>query len=76
MGKYFVAGLVVVFLIVFFTMVPIGLWVTAKFSGVNISMASLVAMRFRRLSPSKIVNAMIKSHQAGLDISNNNLESH
>ncbi|MCI7239032.1 MAG: flotillin-like protein FloA [Anaerococcus sp.] len=76
MSIFFILGLLIVVLIVFFTMVPVGLWITAKFSGVNISMASLVAMRFRRLSPSKIVNAMIKSHQAGLDISTNDLESH
>ena len=73
---FFTIGLIIVLLVVFFTMVPIGLWVTARFSGVKISMASLVAMRFRRLSPSQIVNALIKSHQAGLEISTNDLESH
>ncbi len=57
-------------------MVPVGLWITARFSGVNISMASLVAMRFRRLNPSHIVNAMIKSHQAGIHIDSADLESH
>ena len=69
-------GLIFILVIVFFTMVPVGLWITARFSGVRISMASLVAMRFRRLSPSKIVNAMIKSHQAGIHIETNDLESH
>lgn len=76
MSGYVLLGLIIVVLIVFFTMVPVGLWITAKFSGVNISMAALVAMRFRRLSPSKIVNAMIKSHQAGIKIDTNDLESH
>ena len=74
--EYIIMGLIVVLVIVFFTMVPVGLWITARFSGVKISMASLVAMRFRRLSPSKIVNAMIKSHQAGIHIETNDLESH
>ena len=69
-------GLILVLVIVFFTMVPVGLWITARFSGLKISMASLVAMRFRRLSPSNIVNAMIKSHQAGIHIKTNDLESH
>lgn len=74
--EYIVMGLIFILVIVFFTMVPVGLWITARFSGVKISMASLVAMRFRRLSPSKIVNAMIKSHQAGIHIETNDLESH
>ena len=74
--EYIIMGLIFVLVVVFFTMVPVGLWITARFSGVKISMASLVAMRFRRLSPSKIVNAMIKSHQAGIHIETNDLESH
>lgn len=74
--EYIMMGLIFVLVVVFFTMVPVGLWITARFSGVKISMASLVAMRFRRLSPSKIVNAMIKSHQAGIHIETNDLESH
>lgn len=69
-------AIIVIVLIVFFTMVPIGLWITARFSGVNISMASLVAMRFRRLNPNVIVNALIKSHQAGIPIKTEDLESH
>ena len=69
-------AVVVIVLIVFFTMVPVGLWITARFSGVNISMASLVAMRFRRLNPNLIVNALIKSHQAGIPIRTEDLESH
>ena len=69
--EFIIMGLIFVLVVVFFTMVPVGLWITARFSGVKISMASLVAMRFRRLSPSKIVNAMIKSHQAGIHIETN-----
>ncbi|MFO3715339.1 flotillin-like protein FloA [Anaerococcus cruorum] len=69
-------AIIIIVLIVFFTMVPIGLWITARFSGVNISMASLVAMRFRRLNPNVIVNALIKSHQAGIPIRTEDLESH
>ena len=74
--EFIMMGLIFVLVVVFFTMVPVGLWITARFSGLKISMASLVAMRFRRVSPSKIVNAMIKSHQAGIHIATNDLESH
>ncbi|MDU3211038.1 flotillin-like protein FloA [Anaerococcus sp.] len=76
MSNFIVPAIVIIVLIVFFTMVPVGLWITARFSGVNISMGSLVAMRFRRLNPSLIVNALIKSHQAGLEIRTEDLESH
>lgn len=68
--------LVVIFIFVFLSMVPIGLWITARFSGVAISMAALVAMRFRKVRPSLIVNALIKSHQAGIIIKPQDLESH
>ena len=74
--EFIIIGLIFVLVVVFFTMVPVGLWITARFSGLKISMASLVAMRFRRVSPSKIVYAMIKSHQAGIPIPTNDLESH
>ena len=68
--------LVVILIFVFLSMVPVGLWITARFSGVAISMAALVAMRFRKVRPSLIVNALIKSHQAGIIIKSQDLESH
>lgn len=68
--------LIVILLIVFFTMVPVGLWITARSSGVPVSMVSLVAMRFRRINPRHIVYALIKSHQAGIKLTSSDLESH
>lgn len=68
--------LIVILLVVFFTMVPVGLWITARSSGVPVSMVSLVAMRFRRINPRHIVYALIKSHQAGIKLSSSDLESH
>lgn len=72
----FAIPIVVVFLIIFFTFVPVGLWITSRFSGVNISMGRLVAMRLRKVSPNKIVSALIKSHQAGIELDADDLESH
>lgn len=68
--------LIVILIIVFLTLVPIGLWITARSSGVPVSMGSLVAMRFRRINPRHIVSALIKSHQAGIQIASRDLESH
>lgn len=73
---FIIPVLIIIVLIVFFTMVPVGLWITARSSGVPVSMASLVAMRFRRINPRLIVYALIKSHQAGIKITSSDLESH
>lgn len=71
-----IPALIVIFVIVFLSLVPIGLWITARSSGVPVSMGSLVAMRFRRVNPRYIIYALIKSHQAGIQISSSDLESH
>lgn len=71
---FIILGLIV--LSMFFSFVPIGLWITAFFSGVKVSMATLTGMRLRRVAPSKIINPMIKATKAGLDIRVNELEAH
>lgn len=68
---------VVVFLIImFFSFVPIGLWITAFFSGVKIKISTLIGMKLRRVRPGRIVNPMIKATKAGLDLKIENLEGH
>ena len=68
-----IAALIIILVILFFTFVPVGLWITAFFSGVKIKIGNLIGMRLRRVVPSRIVNPMIK---AGLDIGVNELEAH
>ncbi|MFB0971703.1 MAG: flotillin-like protein FloA [Tissierellia bacterium] len=69
--------LVIGFLIImFFTFIPIGLWVTAFFSGVRIKLSTLVGMRLRRVVPSNIVNPLIKATKAGLDLDIEEMEAH
>ena len=63
-------------LAVFFTFVPIALWISALAAGVKISIFTLVGMRLRRVIPSRIVNPLIKAHKAGLEVTINQLESH
>ena len=70
------AVVIIILLMLFLTFVPVGLWVTAFFSGVKIKMATLVGMRLRRVAPSRIVNPMIKATKAGLKIDINELEAH
>lgn len=67
---------ILIFLMVFFTFIPIGLWITAFFSGVKIKMGTLIGMRLRRVIPSNIVNPLIKATKAGLDLDIEKLEAH
>lgn len=67
---------VLVLLSLFFTFVPVGLWVTAFFAGVKIKISTLIGMRLRRVSPSRIINPLIKATKAGLDLNANQLEAH
>ncbi|MCG0313893.1 MAG: flotillin-like FloA family protein, partial [Calditerricola sp.] len=75
-GLLMIAGLVVIALAVFFTFVPVMLWISALASGVPISILTLVGMRLRRVVPARIVNPLIKARKAGLDLTINQLESH
>ncbi|MEC1664264.1 flotillin-like protein FloA [Bacillus halotolerans] len=69
-----VVGIIV--LVVFFTFVPVMLWISALAAGVKISIFTLIGMRLRRVIPNRVVNPLIKAHKAGLDVGTNQLESH
>lgn len=68
--------IVVILLSLFFTFVPVGLWITAHFSGVKVKISDLVGMRLRRVVPARIINPMIKATKAGLNLKLNELEAH
>ncbi|SEB41053.1 flotillin-like protein FloA [Paenibacillus sp. GP183] len=70
------AALIIVALSVLLSVVPVMLWISALASGVRVSIITLIAMRLRRVIPSRIVNPMIKATKAGIDLSMNHLESH
>lgn len=61
---------------IFLSFFPIMLWISALASGVSLSIFTLVAMRLRRVIPSRIVNPLIKATKAGLGLNINQLESH
>ena len=64
-------------LIIFFYYCPFFLWVSARVSGVRISLLQLVLMRIRQVPANLIVRAMIEAHKAGLkDITRDDLEAH
>jgi uncharacterized protein YqfA (UPF0365 family) len=66
----------IILLSVFFTFVPVMLWISALAAGVRVSIFTLIGMRLRRVIPSRVVNPLIKAVKAGLDITTNQLESH
>lgn len=71
-----IAVLIIILLSVFLSFFPFMLWISALASGVRISIITLVAMRLRRVVPSRIVNPLIKATKAGLGLNINQLESH
>lgn len=75
-GPILLIGFVVLIISLFFSFVPVGLWITALFSGVKISIMTLIGMRFRRVAPIRIVNPMIKATKAGIDLGIDKLEAH
>lgn len=80
MGAAWGLTIIVLVLIVFslfFYYVPIGLWITAYFSGVRVSIfRDLIGMRLRKVTPGPIIKAEITATKAGLDIEVNKLEAH
>ncbi|OPY57413.1 MAG: SigmaW regulon antibacterial [Pelotomaculum sp. PtaU1.Bin035] len=81
MGPGFIASLLLVFLVligvvVIFSFIPVGLWISALAAGVRVGIITLIGMRLRRVPPAKIVNPLIKSGKAGLNITVNQLEAH
>lgn len=67
---------IIIVLSLFFSFVPVGLWVSAAAAGVRVGIFTLVGMRLRRVVPSRVVNPLIKAQKAGLTVSINQLEAH
>lgn len=75
-GIVFISVLAFVLLVVFFYLVPVNLWFQCVLNGVRISLIQLIFMRWRKVPPAIIVNAMINSKKAGLNLSSDLLEAH
>ena len=69
-GSIIVIVLILIFISIFLSFVPIGLWVTAFFSGVRIKISELIGMKLR------IVRPAIKATKAGLNLEIASLEAH
>lgn len=63
-------------IVLIFSFIPLGLWISALASGVPVGIVTLIGMRLRRVPPAQIVNPLIKARKAGLELSVNQLEAH
>ncbi len=81
MGTTLIGLAVVVFgflvvLSFFLYFVPVGLWITAIFSGVRVGIGTLIGMRLRKVNPGDIVRPLISATKAGLDLDVGQMEAH
>lgn len=67
---------VVVLLFIILYFIPIGIWFSALVSGVRISLLQLFLMRFRKVPPRVIVNALIEGTKADVPLNRDALEAH
>jgi uncharacterized protein YqfA (UPF0365 family) len=73
-----IVGIIVliVFILMFFYLVPLGLWVTAIFSGARVGLGTLIGMRLRKVNPSDIVRPYISAVKADLSLRVGQMEAH
>jgi uncharacterized protein YqfA (UPF0365 family) len=71
-----VALVILVALGFFLYFVPVGLWITALFSGVRVGLGTLIGMRLRKVNPADIVRPYISASKAGLDLDVGQMEAH
>ncbi len=68
---------VIIFLFLFTYYVPIGLFITAYFSGVKVKIfRDLIGMRLRKVPPTVIIRSKITATKAGIPIELGKLEAH
>lgn len=75
-GSILIIAVIIIVVSMFLSFVPVGLWVTAFFSGVKIKISELIGMKLRRVKPSRIVRPAIKATKAGLNLEIASLEAH
>ena len=72
----FIVFVSIVAFFMFMYFVPVGLWISAIFSGVSVTIGELIGMRIRKVPPGIIVNSLITATKAGLLVTTRELETH
>jgi uncharacterized protein YqfA (UPF0365 family) len=71
-----IAFIAFIFFLLLMYFVPLGLWITAIFANVKVTIGDLIGMRIRKVPPSVIVNSLITANKAGLQLTTGELETH
>lgn len=72
-----IAVVCIILLAILFRFFPVMLWLSAKVSGVDVSLGQLFVERIRNVPPKMIVDCLIEAHKAGLKtITRDGLEAH
>lgn len=72
----FIVFISIIGFFMFMYFVPVGLWITAVFAGVKVTIGELIGMRIRKVPPGVIVNSLITATKAGLTVTTRELETH
>ena len=75
-GFLVIIGVISLAIVLFFSFVPVGLWISSLAANVKVSIFNLIGMRLRRVLPSRIVLPLIKATKAGVPVNVNQLEAH
>lgn len=75
-GFIIIIGALILFISLFFSFVPVGLWISAFAANARVGIFNLIGMRLRRVSPNRIVLPYIKASKGGINLSANQLEAH
>ena len=62
--------------LLFVHFIPVGLWITAFFSGVPVNLFTLIGMRLRKVNPHEVIRPLISATKAGLELEIDKLEAH
>ena len=73
-----VVGIFAVFILLalFFSFIPIRLWISAQASNAKVGIFTLIGMKLRRVKPDLIINPLIQATKAGIPVSISKLEAH
>ncbi len=68
--------LLIIVIVLFFSFVPVGLWISAIAAGVDVGLITLIGMRLRRVAPARIILPFIKAQKGGVETTIDKLEAH
>lgn len=75
-GSLILIAVILLFIALFFSFIPVRLWIAAIASNTKVGLFTLVGMKLRRVKPSDVVLPLIRATKAGIDVNINQLESH